>query len=102
MTNATTTNEFGQPVGFAMKNWSPPPIPPYTTLTGQYCRLEPLTVSLIAKDLWDAQSEDPSGARWTYLPEGPFATFDEFESGFWMENTVATRSSTPLSSMDGQ
>ncbi|GMF21595.1 unnamed protein product [Phytophthora fragariaefolia] len=82
MTNAsakTTTNEFGQPVGFSMEIWSPPPFPPSKTLTGQYCRLEPLKASLHAKDLWAALSEDPSGARWTYMPYGPFATFDKFE-----------------------
>ncbi|KAE8913607.1 hypothetical protein PF005_g27242 [Phytophthora fragariae] len=79
MTNAATTNEFGQPTGFAMANWSPPPFPPHTTLSGQYCRLEPLKASFHAKDLWEALSEDPSGARWRYMPYGPFATFDEFE-----------------------
>jgi hypothetical protein len=35
-------NEFGQPIGFPVVGWTPPPSPPRTPLDGRYCRLEPL------------------------------------------------------------
>ncbi|KUF95803.1 hypothetical protein AM587_10014076 [Phytophthora nicotianae] len=75
-----TVNEFGQPVGFAMEDWTPPPFPPHETLVGRYCQLEPLRADRHAKDFWDAQSDDPKGASWTYMINGPFKDFDEFEA----------------------
>ncbi|KAL4146338.1 hypothetical protein PRNP1_012203 [Phytophthora ramorum] len=79
----TAVNEFGQPVGFSLEDWNPPPFPPHKTLRGQYCQLEPLTVSH-TPDLWEAQSEDANGARWTYMPYGPFTSSDEFQK--WIVN----------------
>ncbi|GMF25734.1 unnamed protein product [Phytophthora lilii] len=76
---APVVNEFGQPVGFSMEKWTPPPFPPHVPLTGQYCRLEPLKASHHAQEVWNAQSEDVDGARWTYLPYGPFDSFSAFE-----------------------
>ncbi|ETI30534.1 hypothetical protein F442_20766 [Phytophthora nicotianae P10297] len=76
---ATTVNKFGQPVGFALSDWSPPPFPPHKTLMGRYCHLEPLIADCHAQELWAVQSDDLSGARWTYLPGGPFNFFSEFE-----------------------
>ncbi|KAE9334062.1 hypothetical protein PR003_g13701 [Phytophthora rubi] len=75
----TSVNEFGQPVGFAMTDWTPPPFPPHSTLVGRHCQLEPLTAARHARDFWDAQSDDPKGASWTYMLNGPFSSFNEFE-----------------------
>lgn len=74
-----TLNEFGQPVGFAMEDWTPPPFPPHETMIGRYCQLEPLKATPHAQEIWDAQSDDPKAVRWTYMPFGPFANFDEFK-----------------------
>ncbi|POM66666.1 Gcn5-related n-acetyltransferase [Phytophthora palmivora] len=82
--SAPTLNEFGQPVGFALKDWCPPPFPPHKTLTGRYCSIEPLKADCHAQDVWNAQADDPSGARWTYLPNGPFSSLEEFET--WCRN----------------
>ena len=73
------TNEHGQPIGFALPGWRAPIFPPHVTLNGQYCRLEPLSVARHARDLWQAQLEDTSAVRWTYLFSGPFANYEEFE-----------------------
>ena len=35
-------NEFGQPIGFPLPDWRPPPHPPREPMVGRYCRLEPL------------------------------------------------------------
>ena len=83
------TNEYGQPIGPALPGWTPPPFPPHITLVGQYCRLEPLQVSRHARDIWSAQAEDPTSARWTYLFNGPFASFEDFEK--WMTGAQASR-----------
>ena len=39
-----TLNEFGQPIGFAVPNWTPPPFPLDNRLRASYCLLEPLDV----------------------------------------------------------
>jgi RimJ/RimL family protein N-acetyltransferase len=83
------TNEYGQPIGAALPSWEPPPFPPHTPLVGRYCRLEPLQVARHARDIWSAQAEDPTPARWTYLFNGPFASFEDFEK--WMAGAQASR-----------
>ena len=72
-----------------MPGWLAPPFPPHTTLTGRYCRLEPLQAARHARDIWEAQAEDPTTARWTYLFNGPFADFESFEK--WMTGAQASR-----------
>ncbi|POM66665.1 Hypothetical protein PHPALM_17445 [Phytophthora palmivora] len=76
---STRVDEFGQVIGFTLENWTPPPIPPHKSLLGRYCHLEPLKVEPHAREIWDAQANDPEGASWTYMPFGPFANFDEFK-----------------------
>ncbi|KAL3661135.1 hypothetical protein V7S43_013744 [Phytophthora oleae] len=76
----TAVNEFGQPVGFAMADWTPPLFPPHEILKGHYCQLEPLKAAHHAKDFWDAQSDDPKGASWTYMLNKPFPSFSEFDA----------------------
>ena len=68
-------NEFGQPIGFDLPGWKPPPFPSHVTLPGRYCRLEPLNAARHARDVYDAQREDSSGTRWTYLFHGPYDNF---------------------------
>ncbi|ETP02020.1 hypothetical protein F441_20825 [Phytophthora nicotianae CJ01A1] len=80
----TAVNKFGQPVGFALKDWNPPPFPDHAALKGYYCHLEPLKPGRHAQEIWTALSKDPDGARWTYMPYGPFSSFDEFEK--WCVN----------------
>jgi RimJ/RimL family protein N-acetyltransferase len=83
------TNEYGQPIGFALPDWQAPPFPPHATLTGASCRLEPLQSARHAHDLWQAQAEDPTSARWTYLFNGPFD--DEAALEKWMTGAQASR-----------
>jgi RimJ/RimL family protein N-acetyltransferase len=65
-------NEFGQPIGTALPNWSPRPLPPRSAIEGRFCRVEPLDPDRHAADLFAATSEDREGRNWTYLPYGPF------------------------------
>jgi len=72
-------NEFGQPIGFELPGWKAPPFPPHVPLHGRHCRIEPLNAARHARDIFEAQREDTSGARWTYLFQGPFDDFADYE-----------------------
>jgi RimJ/RimL family protein N-acetyltransferase len=77
-----TINHLGQPIGFALPGWTPPPTPPRATLTGRFCRIEPLNVEQHAADLYAANSLDTNGRMWTYMGYGPFADIDGYVT--WM------------------
>lgn len=74
-TSAFVMNDLGQPIGLPMPDWKPPPLPPRKTMTGRYCRLEPLNVAVHAASLWESLCLDEKKANWTYLLNGPFDTF---------------------------
>ncbi|MBW7909146.1 MAG: GNAT family N-acetyltransferase [Kiritimatiellae bacterium] len=76
------TNDLGQPIGFPIANWTPPPIPPQVAMEGRYCRIEPMDVDRHVGDLFEADQLDVSGAGWTYLPAGPFAALRDMQE--WM------------------
>lgn len=71
-------NNYGQPIGFAVSGWTPPPLPPRETLTGRYCRLEPLDADRHAAELHEANSLEPDGRGWTYVAYGPFTTLTDY------------------------
>lgn len=87
-----TINHLGQPIGFAVPDWTPPPVPPRTTLTGRFCRIEPLRVEHHAADLYAANSLDTEGRMWTYMAYGPFIDIAAYAT--WM--TQACQSTDPL------
>jgi RimJ/RimL family protein N-acetyltransferase len=66
-------NEYGQDIGFPVDDWAPRPQPGAVTLSGRFCRLEPLDADAHAADLYEAYSQAPDGRDWTYLFVGPFA-----------------------------
>ena len=83
MNNSPHHNSLGQPIGGPLPQWTPPPRPPQTTLSGRYCRVAPLNVAQHAADLFAANARDASGAGWTYLAYGPFADFNAYRE--WMQ-----------------
>jgi RimJ/RimL family protein N-acetyltransferase len=76
-------NHLGQPIGFPLPGWTTRPHPPRSVMTGRFCRLEPLVAARHAEELYDALQRDVDGRNWTYLPVGPFETFDAFRA--WAE-----------------
>lgn len=60
-------DEFGQPIGPALPDWSPRPVPPRTSMQGRTCRVEPLDAELHTADLFSAFSAAPDRRSWTYL-----------------------------------
>lgn len=81
-------NEHGQHVGEALDDWQAPPFPPHRVLEGRFCRLEPLHARH-ARDLFEAQLEDSTGASWTYLSVGPYA--DVAPLVRWAEDAAQSR-----------
>ncbi len=76
----TRVNEFDQPIGPAVPDWTPRERPSRTPMTGRYCRIEPLDAARHASDLWHAYRQAPDSRDWTYLFVGPFADFDAFRA----------------------
>ncbi len=78
----TPLNDLGQPIGFPLPGWTPPPRPTREPLPGRYCRLEPLDPDRHAAALFAANAADQEGRSWTYLPYGPFETLRNYRD--WM------------------
>ncbi len=78
----TSTNELGQPIGFSVPGWRPPPRPAREVVSGRFCRLEPIDPARHARALFDANALDPDARGWTYLPYGPFADLEAYLA--WM------------------
>jgi RimJ/RimL family protein N-acetyltransferase len=78
------TNEHGQPIGFPVTGWSPRPRPSRTSITGRFCRIEPIDAERHGADLYAANS-DPS--CWTYLFYGPFDDFETYRR--WLVEIAA-------------
>ena len=85
--SAQQRNEFGQPIGAPVPGWSPRPLPPRTAMSGRFCRVEPLDPERHSADLFAANAEDEGGRNWTYLPYGPFPTFDGYRN--WLDGVAS-------------
>jgi len=61
------TNGYGQPIGPQVEGWAERARPARTSMSGRYCRLEPVDPARHAADLFDAYMAAPDGRDWTYL-----------------------------------
>jgi len=69
------------PLGEPLPDWQPRPRPTRVTLTGRYCRLEPLDAQRHTDALFSAYAQAADTARdWTYLSVGPFADAEAFRA----------------------
>lgn len=71
---------LGQPIGYPVPDWTPPPAPCATELLGRFCRLERLDPARHAESLYEANRLDTNNKMWTYLPYGPFHTVEEYQA----------------------
>lgn len=76
-------NAHGQPIGEALANWREPEPPSRDPMEGRFCRLESLSPARHAADLYAANAQDHDGRSWTYLPYGPFESFDQYRA--WLQ-----------------
>lgn len=80
----TVMNTWGQELGVPVPDWQACAKPDITVLQGRYCHLERLNADKHAADLWAAQQTAKDGRDWTYLPYGPFSTFEAYLS--WLQS----------------
>ncbi len=66
-------NEFGQPVGQSIGEWTPPRFPPNMALTGRTARLEHLDWPQHGLGLFEVFSS-AGDELWTYMTFGPFSS----------------------------
>jgi|SRR3954468_24102286 len=79
------TNDLGQRIGAPVPQWTARPRPLRTPMQGRFCRVESIDPDRHAAELHQANLQDATGANWTYLAYGPFATLDEYRA--WMTAT---------------
>jgi len=77
--DASRTNDFGQPIGPPLDDWTAPPAPDGRTLTGRTCRLEAYDPAAHSADLFAAYSAD-DGSSFTYLPWGRPGSVDDLDA----------------------
>ncbi len=68
----------GDPVGVPVEGWTPRPRPDRSPMEGRSVVLEPLDPARHGRDLFEAQAQSPGGRMWTWMPNGPFATLDDY------------------------
>lgn len=76
---AVRRNEFGQPIGPALPDWTPRNRPERVTLSGQYCSVEPLDVERHGASLFEAFRVKGAESMWTYLWVGPFEALADYQ-----------------------
>ncbi|KND57025.1 GNAT family acetyltransferase [Candidatus Burkholderia verschuerenii] len=72
------TNEYKQPIGEPVNDWTPRERPARIAIDGAHCRIEPLDVERHAADLFEAYGRASDGSDWTYLFVEPFSDFVTF------------------------
>jgi len=73
-------NQYAQPVGPTVKDWSERSRPPRTDMVGRYCRLEPVAAERHEADLYCAYGEAPDDRDWTYLFDERPARHEDFHT----------------------
>jgi RimJ/RimL family protein N-acetyltransferase len=95
------TNDFGQPIGVALPHWTARPHPPRTSITGRYCRVEPLDAAVHGDDLFDCIGAPANNdGRWTYLSAGPFENRQTFHE--WLDTSVESHDPLYFAIVDRQ
>ncbi|MFT3741556.1 MAG: GNAT family protein [Gammaproteobacteria bacterium] len=92
------TNPFNQEIGEKIENWQTAKFPQNTYLAGRYCCLERLDLTQHGQLLFDNLL--PNVAEWTYLPYGPFATYEDFSHEY--SKIIADLESFPFAIINPQ
>lgn len=96
----SNVNELGQPIGDPLpRGWAAPPPPSRVTLTGRYVQIVPLDADAHAKDLFESNQQDTSGAGWTYMLNGPYDNFEEFKQ--WLQTSAVSSDPMFFAYLDG-
>ena len=71
-------NSFEQPIGFPVRDWENCALPPRTVMSGESCLVEILDPEKHAEELFAAYVKKRNDQDWTYLPYGPFDSFENY------------------------
>lgn len=82
-------NEFDQPIGPPLPDWTPREWPPRTPIDGRLCRIEPLDVDRHGPALWRSFSMAPDTRDWTYMANAEPLT-DEARLRAYLERNAAS------------
>ena len=93
-------NEFQQPVGEALEAWTLRLFPERVTLSGRFCRLEPLDLARHFADLYEAYGKAQDGRDWTYMFSGPFSSEEDFRR--YLAEAEASRDPLHFAVIDAQ
>lgn len=81
---SSVPDQHGNPIGLPVGEITKPGIPDESVkLTGEYCYLESLDADKHAADLYAVYALDKDGILWTYMPQGPFSSAQEYRT--WVE-----------------
>ena len=81
-------NQFEQPIGKSLIDFSQPKTPTADVLEGKYCRLEKLASKHI-NPLFTHFKEQEDAPNWTYLPDAQPKSYDDFAT--YIKNKVQTK-----------
>lgn len=78
---SSVPDQHGNPIGIPLGEVTKPGLPdPEVKLVGQYCYLEVLDSKKHSADLFAAYSLDEQGLLWTYMPQGPFESAEQYQA----------------------
>ena len=74
----TRLNDYGQPIGNPVSEWSRRQPPTHAAIDGRFCRLEPINAARHGNALFAANATAPDERAWTYLFTEPFTHREDF------------------------
>ena len=80
-------DDFGNPVGQPIDNWSGCEFPPRSDMVGNHVIVSPLDVARDAQQLFEANKTAGDGSRFTYLPTNAFDDFAAYKA--WLDGMTA-------------
>ncbi|OAT30407.1 GCN5 family N-acetyltransferase [Buttiauxella brennerae ATCC 51605] len=93
------TNEYGQPVGFALPDWQPLVFPARIQISGQHGHLAPLDINH-CEDLFKAFSLATDDRDWTWLGAQKPASLQDMTQ--WVENKINDAGLVPWAVLDAK
>ncbi|HLR13928.1 MAG TPA: GNAT family protein [Burkholderiaceae bacterium] len=90
-------NQYQQPVGPSVSKEMAMDIP-QTPLEGRYCRIVVTDPQAHASGLFEQLSQAPDDRDWTYMVDGPFARFDDYQA--FLERMATTPGQTCYTIME--
>ena len=93
------TNEYGQPVGFALPDWQPLVFPARIQLSGQHGHLAPLDINH-CEELFKAFSLATDDRDWTWLGAQKPASLQDMTQ--WVENKINDAGLVPWAVLDAK